>query len=366
MLAPDLTTAQNQMTNNLNAGAAMTAWVQALEDCVLPPLTPMPTWYTSINSNLQSAQSSSMSWLTTTAPAVFASSTEAYIAYANLFNATLTPLTSLMAAIATQSSVPTSAQQEELVELVTNLLGTAQTNLTTAQTQQSQVAALQSTMQTEQSTLASAINSALVDEAADGAQIAAVQASIQALMLTLTADNTNATSSSVSAGSSVASFLFSLTFGLAISGGVLAIGTIAGAVLSIGVAVTEQIIYTEAAQQIVANITALMATLAQDEVQLITVQGALNGLQSLSGITQQTLETFADLTALWSSVVDDLQWLLVVLAQPQLNVTTIPALNTLNTANAAWQSILQFAQDAQNVPLLPATTTTALPTASIQ
>src|SRR5258708_2560447 len=166
MLAPDLTTAQNQMTNNLNAGAAMTAWVQALEDCVLPPLTPMPTWYTSINSNLQSAQSSSMSWLTTTAPAVFASSTEAYIAYANLFNATLTPLTSLMATIATQSSVPTSAQQEELVELVTNLLGTAQTNLTTAQTQQSQVAALHSTMPTDQTTLPPPIHTPLLDATA--------------------------------------------------------------------------------------------------------------------------------------------------------------------------------------------------------
>src|SRR5258708_17188431 len=99
MRAPALTTAQNQMTNTLNAGAAMTAWVQALEDCVLPPLTPMPTWYTSINSNLQSAQSSSMSWLTTTAPAAFASSTEAYIAYTHPFNAPLTPLTSPHATI---------------------------------------------------------------------------------------------------------------------------------------------------------------------------------------------------------------------------------------------------------------------------
>ena len=163
--------------------------------------------------------------------------------------------------------------------------------------------------------------------------------------------STMASSSTISFGTSTFSLVISLTFGLALSGGTLGIATLAAAAISIGTALTESIIYTDDVKQLVSNISSQLETLGQEQVQLAMVQSVVTSLDTLMSTNEAALETFSDLTTIWNEVVDDLQWMLVVLAQPQIDITKIPALNSLAATNTAWQSISQFATQAQTCPL---------------
>ena len=348
MLAPDVTTAQQQITDTFNSNASITAAVHSLENTVLQTLTPTPSWYTTINTALQTSQQQSMSWLLQTSPSIFATATQSYIDYANIFATTQEAMQNIVNQI---STTPTAQQQALLTTFVQTLLNTAQKNLTACSSLQTQMTTFRTQMQTNQSTISTAVTAALADEGQIAAQIQATQTQIDSLMQQFTKYSTMASSSTISFGTSTFSLVISLTFGLALSGGTLGIATLAAAAISIGTALTESIIYTDDVKQLVSNISSQLETLGQEQVQLAMVQSVVTSLDTLMSTNEAALETFSDLTTIWNEVVDDLQWMLVVLAQPQIDITKIPALNSLAATNTAWQSISQFATQAQTCPL---------------
>jgi Bacillus haemolytic enterotoxin (HBL) len=361
MLAPDTSAAEAQITSNLNAEAALTNWALALENCVLPQLTPAPSWYTAISSSLQTAQQNASSWVTSTGPQVFAGSTQAYINYANVFGPASTSMSTIVNAILKNGGTPTAAQVAQLTTYVNALLELAQTNLASATTWQADINALSAQIATQQTAISNAIAAAVAEEGSDAAQIAAIQQQISGLMQQLASETTAANDSSISAGTGVASLLWGLTFGLALAGGTLGVGVVVGAVLSIGSAIGSEVLYDAEVQQTIANITALLGPLSADQVQLAMLQGMVTTLQTVSGSGTSALESFADFADVWAETADDLSWLLVVLAQPEIDVSTIPALNDLADANTAWQAIATFAQDAQNVTIQQPSTVFPMP-----
>lgn len=356
MIAPDITTAQNQITNTFNANATTTSWVHSLENCVLPPLTPPPDWFTQLNASLKTAQNNAMSWLQETSPKLFASSTQSYIDYANAFKVTVGPgatqtLSSLVTEIQAAGNIPTAAQQQMLTVMVQSLLKVASAQQAIAVDLQAEMEEFRTQTQADHLVITNGIASAVQEQAADSAKIQALQNSIQELMLQFTKDNTKVANSNISYGSAIFSTIIGLTFGVAMSGGLLGVGVVIGAVISIGSAITSDIIYTEALKQDIANICSLLNQMPQEQQQLALTQSIISNLQALNDSNELALQTFANLTDIWATTVDDLQWLLVVLAQPQIDVSKIPALTSLAAANTAWQSVATFATQAQGLSL---------------
>lgn len=369
MIAPDLLAAQNQITNTFNANATTTSWVHSLENCVLPLLTPAPSWFTDLNAALKSAQENAMSWLQETSPKLFSASTQSYIDYANTFKVTVGPgatqtLSSLVTEIQAAGNIPTAQQQQLLTVMVQALLKVATAQQAIAVDLQAQMDTFRQQTLADHQLIENGVASAVQETSQDSAKIQALQNSIQELMLQLTADNTKVANSNVSYGSAIFSTVIGLTFGVAMSGGMLGIGVVIGAVISIGSALTSDIIYTDALKQDIANISALLSQLPQAEQQLVLAQSIVSNLEALSETNDAALQTFANLTDIWASTVDDLEWLLVVLAQPQIDVSKIPALTSLTAANGVWQNVLSFATQAQNLSLQQ-TPVLTLPSATI-
>src|SRR5205085_3553856 len=179
MLAPDVTTAQQQITDTFNSNASITAAVHSLENTVLQTLTPTPSWYTTINTALKTSQQQSMSWLLQTSPSIFATATQSYIDYANIFATTQEAMQNIVNQI---STTPTAQQQALLTTFVQTLLNTAQKNLTACSSLQTQMTTFRTQMQTNQSTISTAVTAALADEGQIAAQIQATQTQIDSLM----------------------------------------------------------------------------------------------------------------------------------------------------------------------------------------
>jgi hypothetical protein len=76
-------------------------------------------------------------------------------------------------------------------------------------------------------------------------------------------------------------------------------------------------------------------------------------LQALESGVEQSLTTFDDFDDTWSFTTYGLNYLQVVLAQPQIDTNKIPDLNDLPAAVAAWQKMSDFAEKVLNVQVTP-------------
>jgi len=350
MLAPTVTDTEDQIVDVFNSNGALTAAVHALENTVLMTLPDNPSWYTTIESELKSAQSQSTSWLTNTSPTLYATATQSYIDYANLFGPAAGDMETLVEQIQTAGNIPSAAQQSTLSELVQKLLSTASAQQSACAALQTEVNSLLSTLTTLQSEINTAINDGLSDEELDVEAIQDTQDDIDELMIKMTKKSTKAGEASFSANTDSVSAVASLTFKLAASEGELGPAVI-GTMIYSDVELTLDVIYTDEVHDIVKKINADLATLQAEEMALALTQSVVTNLESLLDTIDAALETFTDLTTIWNEVVDDLTWMMVVLAQPQIDVSKIPALLDLSDAASAWSTISQYATWAQTQPI---------------
>jgi hypothetical protein len=351
MLASNPQTTISQITDIFNSNNEVTSWVHALENAVLPVLEPAPSWYTNVNSALQESQQHSMGWVTSTGPAIHANLSQSFIDYNNIFQLVVPQLTNLVQQITQQGNIPSAAQQQELTVYVQQLLKQANANQQSIQGLLTAMVDYRTQMGTDHVTLTQAMASALATEDADRALIDQVQLQITAVLQTLSADTTKASDSEMNFGTAIFSVIVGFTFGLALAGGVLALGAFAAAILSVGAGVTFNQIYNSDVSRDLEQLTSLMSQLADDQQQLAMVQGVITNLKSLLDSNDEALQTFNGVSDVWDWTVYGLQSLLVVLAQPQIDISKIPDLNSLSSAQGDWQQMATYAEKVQNATL---------------
>jgi len=355
VLAPDPTNSVAQLTAVFNANTAITAWVQALENAVIPPLDPVPDWYNPLNQALKTSQKNSTSWLSSTSPQIHSAISQSFIDYANLFFNTVTPLSNLVAQIKTNGKgVPTAGQQSELQSLVQLLLDQANKGLVKTTDLMTLISNYSTQMNSDRNTLLTALNGAIATQSADQEKIQQVQLQINALLEKIALKSADVSGKNISAGTGLVSVVVGMTFGIVLSGGVVALGSFASAVISIGVAAVMSEIYSDEVAEDYKQLVVLMGELSEDQMQLAMVNGVISNMQTLLNQNDQALRAFSSFLDVWNFAVYQLQSLLVVLAQPQINVQLIPDLNSLSDAVTAWQAIFKFSQDVQNATLLSA------------
>ncbi|HVX29724.1 MAG TPA: HBL/NHE enterotoxin family protein, partial [Nitrolancea sp.] len=351
MLASNPETTINQLTSVFNSNNEITTWVHALENALLPILDPAPSWYTNVNGALETSQQHSMSWLTTTGPDIHAKLSQSFIDYNNIFQLIAPELKKLVGQIAQGGNIPNAEQQQTLVTLVQQLQKQASASQSVVDQLLSAMMSYRTQMGTDHVTLSQAMAAAVAAEDDDREQIEQVQQQITALLQKLSADSTKATNSEVSYGTAIFSVIVGFTFGLVATGGLLALGGFAAAILSVASGVTFNQIYSNDVSKDLDELTNLMSELADDKQQLAMVQGVITSLQSLVDSNDEALQTFSSFSDIWDWTVYGLDYLLVVLAQPQIDVSKIPDLNDLDDAMAAWQKMADYATKVQNATL---------------
>jgi Bacillus haemolytic enterotoxin (HBL) len=357
MLAPDPSDAIDQLTGLLNAANRITQWVLALENTVLPPLDPQPAWYQEIAAALKTSQQHSQKWLNETAPDIVADTAASFIDYAGMFSNVVLDITPLLKLIAAQKSLPTSAQAKDLTEYVTALAQTAAAKRDTVRALSAAMKKYHAEMQADCAALKTAMTAALADEAQDQAAIQQVQTQIQSIELTLAADNTQATADDVNTQQALTGLVVTLAF----SAGTIDPIAFGIALLGIGVDIAISAADAARVKADLAQIQTLSATLSTDQLQLGLLQGVISNLEYLSDGNHAALQTFDDVDDTWAFAAYGLNYLLVVLAQPQIDISKIPDLQDLGAAAAAWQQVAAFATKVQNATLTQQKTITISP-----
>lgn len=350
MLATDPADDINQLTGILNATNTVTTWVGTLLNTVIPPMDPQPAWYNSINTALQLSQQHSLAWRNTTSPNIIADMTNSFIDYAGNFAAVVEYAKPLVATIIKQGNTPTAAQVLELTQMFSSLQVTAAQNQQNLQTLLGQMQAYRTEMQSDYAALQTAIKAALPQEAADKAAVQQIQTQIQSIEVTLAADTSSATAASVDTQSAMTSLVIGLTFAAEFDP--VAFGI---ALIFIGVDIA---IDAETQAQVISDlkqIQTLSGQLNSDQVQLGLVQGVISNMEHLYDGIVSALDSFDDFDDTWMIANLSLNYLLVVLAQPQIDISKIPDLNDLDDAVIAWQAMAAFATNVQLSTLTPQT-----------
>ncbi|GEM45665.1 HBL/NHE enterotoxin family protein [Deinococcus cellulosilyticus] len=353
MLAPDPSRVIDQLTANFNAQNSITVWVQALQNVnISPVLDPEPSWYTQLEGTIKSSQADALPWLTEFSPQLGAQTSQMIINYATLFQQAAQLVQPILKTIATQQNgTPTADQQKTLQQLFAHLKATSDQNAVTLSSLQKGLDGYVAQVSQNNTTLKTYLDDIINAEGEAAKKIEQVQAQLQALQIKLAQDSTKATNSSISYGTSTFGVIAGMTFGLALSGGVIALGGFAVSILSIGAAVTFEILYSADVKRDLDAIADAMSELSEDQLQLTLLQGLKFNLDTLDQINVQAQEGNNQLTDLWTNTSELLDALLDTLVQPQINVTTIKALTTLNDAAAAWQKLSDFATRVQQVSL---------------
>lgn len=353
MLAPDPSRVIDQLTANFNAQNSITVWVQALQNVnISPVLDPEPSWYTQLEGTIKSSQADALPWLTEFSPQLGAQTSQMIINYATLFQQAVQLMQPILKSITTsQNGIPTADQQKTLQQLFAHLKSTSDQNALTLSNLQKGLDGYVEQVSQNNTTLKTYLDDIINAEGEAAKQIEQVQAQLQALQIKLAQDSTKATNSSISYGTSTFGVVAGMTFGLALSGGVIALGGFAVSILSIGAAVTFEIIYSADVKRDLDAIADAMSELSEDQLQLSLLQGLKFNLDTLDQINVQAQEGNNQLTDLWTNTSELLDSLLDTLVQPQINVTTIKALTTLTDAAAAWQKLSDFATRVQQVSL---------------
>lgn len=351
MLAPNPLDAIQQMTDLVNTRASVAGWNQALLNCVIPPLSPLPDWYTKINGLITAAQSDASLWVNNQGPEAFATLTQGYVDYSNRFDATVAALQPLVSAALSTAGQPTPAQLKSMQILVSALKTTAdqiqqRTSAVLAQLRKSRAG-----IEDMHQTLSEALEKAQAQAGEDAQKIESLRRKVADIQSSIAVLSSKVSADDIGAGKSMVTGVIGLTFGLGISGLTLGVGTIAALVVAVAGSAVSSVMLSNQLKSQLNEYVELASSLAEEQMQLALVQSVIGSLSQLQEANSLGESSATTATALWENTSSSLEWLLVVLDQPQIDVTRIPALNDLNQAAVVWRRIAGFAQQSQDVQL---------------
>ncbi len=342
MLATNPADAIEQLTGILNATNGITVWVGTLLNASLPSMNPQPAWYDAIDKALTASQDHSETWRSKTSPRIIDDMTSSFIGYCGAFRTAAHYAQQVLDTVATQGYIPNAGQIAELTQIFGGLQATTAQNKATVQKYLQAMEAYREEMESDHAAFQAALKAAFPQEAAAKAAIQQIQTQIQSIEIALAADNQAASTATVATGSALTSLVVGLTFASEFDPVAFGVG-----VISIG---ADIVIDAETQARVMSDlrqIQSLTSQLTNDQVQLGLLQGIISNLQSLSQGIQSALDTFDDFDDTWTIANLSLTYLLVALAQPEVDVRRIPDLNNLQDATTAWQTMEAYANKVQ-------------------
>jgi len=343
MLATNPSTATEQLTDILNAANHISVWVDTLQNAALPSMSPQPAWYAAVNDALAASRQHSQTWRKQTAPDIITDMTESFIDYSVAFGTTVDYVRPILSDIATAGFIPSAPQITVLTQLFGALQTTTTQNQATVQRLLAAVKSYRDEMTSDYAALQRALKAALPQAAAERAAIQQIQTQIESIEIALAADGQAASAATVDTGSAMTSLVIGLTFASEFDPVAFGIGLIFIGVDSAVDAETEARVISDLEQ-----IQSLTRELTNDQVQLGLLQGVIANLERLSQGIESALAAFDDFDDTWTIANLSLTYLLVALAQPQVDIRRIPDLNNLQDAVAAWATMSAYASKVQS------------------
>ena len=273
-LAPNIDNTQQGLADHLDALSVVTAYSHAVMNTVINPVsTPPESWFQPLNTNLNTAKTHALTWVTDIAPKMGATIPQSIINFGNDFDAATGEILRIIDGAAQRSL--TSRETSTIIALIESTLESVEEQRSAVTTVEGQVLTLHRDFNADHERLVTGQNSAAAAvRLADGERLA-IENKIGELQTRLDAARAKITASGIGLGLSI--FICVAAFALAVASGGAATGLIvAGAVGVVGMAASATTLGIFSAET-----SALSAELYQQQQLLIDKKrqvAALSGL----------------------------------------------------------------------------------------
>ena len=354
-LSPDIDWITQLLSTNFLAGNALTTYSHTLLNTVPFPLDPQPSWFPRLNADLQSAQTVAQRWVDTDGPAVAAGLPQTWIDYGDLFIPTGRELSIRVAQIKQNPGrTPTESERQALLGLLGQLSDRAQAQRTTAADLQGRLRVFASQVEEQRGELSKDIKVAeatLTDDEAQVAQLRDQLAQLQARVSAISEDAKNAFTNAATSGVTYSFTILGYSVEAAIAGAAFPVFGIAGGILALTFAAVQNALEDRALLKDLQDIANTQVMLTAEQQQIASLRVIIDTLIRLRDQNLQARQSGAGLVPTWEYIDGQIQSVIEVLQQPDVDISLISALNTLEEAARDWQTIVTRATNVQNSSL---------------
>lgn len=340
----DVTAAKDQMADQLDALSVLSSYSHAMVNTTINPVTSPPEdWYTPISTNLNTAKSHAMTWLTDIAPKVGSTIPQSIINYTTDFTEASK---AIMEILGPSGKVLSEQEKKDVIALIEAVLESIETQKSAVDTIQTKIITLSTQFQADHENLAEGQNSAAKAVALAKADQTRIGTKIAELQTKLGEARTKVTASGIGLGMAI--FLAVAAFALAaVTGGTSLIVAGAVGVVGVGVAATFTGIFTAEISDLINQIQAEQNALEAKKRQVAALEGLQNTMGSLKTSNENAKKALMSVQTMWTTLGDKISAVLSDLKAAKTSPREATQRMKMNAAQGAWTDTADWAKKIQ-------------------
>lgn len=344
MFAPNAESISVQLSIDYGTNASLSVWSHALLNTSLFPLDPKPAWSDRVNTTLNTAKTSTKTWLFEQYPDVAAALPQSLIDYGNNFVSGADELIRLFAAPLTDSTRAAAAA------VIQSLREEAITQQFRVRGLQNKVIAFSELARKTATTLSKDREAVMASLKGASADVHKLQERINDLYRELGISATEAKHEMEGAamkGLSIAGTLMVFSLTAAMSTASFPVISLAIGVIALTIGAIEEKAKSDSVVAKIREITSLQVKLTGEQMQAAALQAMVSALEMLDDITRDAQTNMVGSVHYWDDITSNLELATEILAQKNFDPRVLTPFTKIASAKSAWEKIITSAENVQ-------------------
>jgi hypothetical protein len=301
-LSPNVGNTKETLTEHLDSLSVVTAYSHAVVNTVINPVsTPPESWFAPLNTNLNTAKTHAMTWITDIAPDMGAVIPQSIINYSNDFNAATGEILRILDAAGSRPL--TAAETTKIIDLIEATLASVEEQSSAVATIKTKVLTLARDFQTDHENLVTGQHSAASAVSLAEGDMNAITNKIGELQTKLDAARAKVTASGIGLGLSI--FICVAAFALAVASGGAGVGLIvAGGVGFVGMAASATTlgIFSAETSALSAELYEQQRLLSDKKKQVAALSGLHDTVNRLKAHNEEAKTALTNIQTMWNTL----------------------------------------------------------------
>ncbi|MFZ2470307.1 MAG: hypothetical protein WAW52_00040 [Methanothrix sp.] len=339
------------LTMQLNSLGSDLSWAHALMNVGIAKIEPEPLWHIRATDHIKGCQNICNEWIRSTFPEILAKIPYTLLDFSDFFLSSV-PIIQDIAKKSYQTQLSETDRKtlkdifQEMIRRVDSYILYFNNALTSLDDYSTKTEDFYSKLEDDS-------KFAIAEAQRIDSKIAEINGRLSILQKNLAEVSTKASVGQISEGTSMFSMVISLTFGLALSGGVLSLGGFAAGALSIGVGLVTTSIYTEQIVNNLNKICEVISELSDQEKQIAILQGIISTFENLSNGHANLKANIVSMNVHWLLMQEKIQNIIQLLEQPVVYIEKVNELSNILLAKNEWMKLEKFAKNIQAAIVVP-------------
>jgi hypothetical protein len=339
-LNPNVEDTKKNLSGIAFAVAQVTGFALAVKKHNTVTLTPEPAWYADFKLKLALAQHEADDWMTRLSPAMFSKVPQSIINYGNLFDAAMTEVRQIVAAMGPR---PTPDEKEALTQIFAALLGELGDQKRVIGRLDGDLKQFYGNVSGFRTAFDTAQKAANKDKTASQVKLEALTREIETLRAEAKAAGTKTMASGIGLGVSL--FVLVAAIGFTLATGGAAAPLIVGAVALVGAVAgtVGMVVFTKEQNARLASIQTKMAELKSEEVLILALGQIASAIGALVDQADEALKGLGTLLNTWATLETKLESVIGdVTSADQAKLRALISVFT-NKSKASWDDLTNYA-----------------------